>query len=127
MAGQRNICLMVDDDVDDREIFLLALQTLKPTAQCVFAADGEEAISQLRNTDFKPDEIFLDINMPRMNGIRCLQEIRKMEHLKHVPVFMFSTSSEPVVIEETRRKGATAYIIKPASIEELVGLLRPFI
>ncbi len=59
--------------------------------------------------------------MPLMNGKECLREIRKHSHLRDVPVIIFSTSSEPHEIEETRRLGANDFITKPTAYLELIA------
>ena len=63
------------------------------------------------------------MNMPRMNGLQCLKEIKKIKRLNHVPVFMYSTSADPSVVEENKRLGATDFIVKPSSINDLTKIL----
>jgi len=107
------ICLLVDDDEDDREIFCLALADADPSVKCIQAKDGLEALNLLKDRSFVPDYIFLDLNMPLMNGKECLEEIRKQRHLNEVPVIIFSTSSSEKDILETKNLGASAFIKKP--------------
>ncbi|MEO8147468.1 MAG: response regulator [Bacteroidia bacterium] len=116
--------LLIDDDTDDHEIFNIALLDADESARCIFASDGLHALEKI-NTDqtFIPDFIFLDVNMPRMNGQQCLREIKKIERLKDVPVFMYSTTSDPAIIAENIKSGATDFIIKPADITVLTGIL----
>lgn len=117
------ICFMVEDDLDDQEIFAIALQESNQKIQCVFANDGIEALRKLEDGSFLPDYIFLDLNMPRMNGTQCLTEIRKIRRLHHIPVIIYSTSSNKASIREAERLGATDYFIKPSSISELTQKL----
>ena len=112
-------CLLVDDDEDDREIFCLALNQVDPAIDCLTAADGLEALSILKEKAFVPDYIFLDLNMPRMDGKECLREIRKQKDLAHIPVIMFSTSSADKEKEETKRLGASSFIVKPSLVSIL--------
>src|ERR1700739_3500683 len=85
---------LIDDDADDREIFSLALGKADQKVKCVVARDGEEALDILKgNKEFTPDSIFLDLNMPRMDGRECLVEIRKIERLKNIPICIYTTSS----------------------------------
>jgi CheY-like chemotaxis protein len=116
-------CFLVDDDTDDQEIFALAIRETGYNVTCGFAKDGVEAIEKLSSIDPVPHFIFLDLNMPRMNGIQCLKELRKMEVLASVPVIIYSTSSDQRDINETKRLGATDYLIKPSSIRDLTGKL----
>jgi CheY-like chemotaxis protein len=112
-------CLLVDDDEDDREIFCLALQHVAPSINCITASDGLEALSILKDRSFVPDYIFLDLNMPRMDGKECLKEIRRHGHLTHVPVIIFSTSSTDRDREETKNLGASSFITKPPLVSTL--------
>lgn len=116
-------CLLVDDDDDDQEIFNLALEDANPTMNCITAKDGIEALSILKANSFTPDYIFLDLNMPLMDGKECLREIRKMQHLNHVPVIIFSTSSAQRDMMETKQLGATSFITKPPLISLLATKL----
>ena len=82
-----------------------------------------EAMDKL-NQDFKPDFIFLDLNMPRMNGRQCLTELKKQPGLCNIPVVIYTTSSENRDREETLALGAAAFITKPSGIEELIQSLQ---
>ena len=112
-------CLLVDDDEDDREVFCLALNQVDPSVTCITACDGLEALLILEEESIVPDYIFLDLNMPRMDGKECLREIRKQKHLAHVPVIIFSTSSADKEKAETKRLGATSFIVKPPRLSTL--------
>ena len=115
---------LVDDDPDDQDILLMAINRIDSKFQCSLAKDGVEAIEKLSNDDFSPACIFLDLNMPRMNGRECLAEIKKMQRFKETPVFIYSTSSNPTFIKETKELGAAEYIVKPPSIAILAELLQ---
>jgi CheY-like chemotaxis protein len=117
-------CLLIDDDSDDYEIFCIALGQVAPSVVCVYAEDGICALQKL-NTDhsFHPHLIFIDINMPRMNGIQCLSEIKKIERLQNVPVYMYSTSANRSIAEKCRQLGAADYMVKSASIGEIEATL----
>lgn len=115
--------LLIDDDADDREIFQLALSEAAPTYTCVTTKSGIEALDRLIDGDLKPDCIFLDLNMPRMNGTQCLEGIKKESHLSTIPVVIYSTSSERRDRENTLALGASAFITKPSDISELIAAL----
>jgi CheY-like chemotaxis protein len=123
MNSGRTIFL-VDDDPDDQEIFALALDEIDSTATFVSAKNGLEAMIKLKEPTFRPDFIFLDLNMPRMNGIQCLVEIKKDTQLSAIPVVIYTTSSESRHKEETLALGATAFMTKPPGIEELIRSLQ---
>ena len=111
---------IADDDPDDVELFTEAVNEFDESIQCYSAMDGEEALKKLRAMlPALPDIIFLDLNMPRINGKQCLVEIKKTEKLNVVPVVIYSTSSIQHDIDETRRLGAVYFLTKPASFGEL--------
>jgi CheY-like chemotaxis protein len=114
--------MLVEDDADDRDIFNLALQGVSTDVQLVTANDGEHAIARFKEDEsFLPHCIFIDLNMPRMNGQECLREIRKIERLKNIPVIMYSTTVNPSYVAEALRHGATDFIVKPVTIEALTS------
>lgn len=125
--GDGKTCFLIDDDVDDQEIFTLVLKSVYPSMKCIVANDGIEAIVKLTAEEtFNPDYIFLDLNMPRMDGKECLQEIKKIDRLKGTPVIIYSTSSEQNDIQGTRALGASGYLEKQSSVAELKTRLAHF-
>jgi CheY-like chemotaxis protein len=114
---------LIDDDTDDQVIFALALGEVAPSFHCVTAKDGIEALEKLRNGEVKPDCIFLDLNMPRMNGKQCLKEIKKESNLSAIPVVIYTTSSQSRDKEQMLEMGASAFVTKPSMIQELVASL----
>lgn len=117
------VVLIVDDDTDDQDFFIEAVSELDNGIKCVTAKNGLEALSMLQEKNEVPDYIFLDINMPCMNGKECLGEIRKIERLNRTPVVMLTTSQQPKDIDETRSLGATFFLSKPNSYNELKSSL----
>src|SRR5688500_5799299 len=119
---------LIDDDFDDQEFFLLALKKLNETNDCVFALDGDAAVHIIQSDEnFKPDYFFIDYNMPRMNGLECLAEIKKVERFRNTPVYMYSTTAHPVTMEESKKLGATGFIVKPSALQVLVEILKVII
>ncbi len=107
-------CLIIDDDQDDQEIFLMCLGQINKNINCLAMKDGVEAISMLTsNSEYIPHYIFIDVNMPKMNGIDCLRIIKNMKHLKYTKIFMYSTTSENSTLTESKKLGADDFIIKP--------------
>lgn len=118
------ICLLVDDDPDDREIFALALEEVDNACRLVTAKSGGEAIELLKNDQtFRPDFIFLDLNMPLMDGKECLSELKKINHINGVPIIIFSTSSYHKDVEDTKQLGAAYFLTKPSSLKALTDFL----
>jgi CheY-like chemotaxis protein len=117
-------CFLVDDDVDDQEIFMAAVSEVDNSIDCVSVDNCEEAIEKLKATHFKtPDFIFLDLNMPRLNGRQCLAELKKIAHLQNVPVIIYSTSSLKKDMEETAQLGADMFLTKPSKFDDLCHAL----
>jgi CheY-like chemotaxis protein len=72
-----------------------------------------------RNSPSFPDLIFLDLNMPKLNGKQVLREIKSRESLKAIPVIMYSTSFAPRDIEEIGQLGAAFHLLKPSRFDDL--------
>jgi len=112
--------LLADDDHDDCMFFKKALEELDPSAKLEFVNDGDLLMIYLEKPlQELPDVIFLDINMPRKNGIECLSELKKNEKLKNIPVVMFSTSNSWETINSLFKSGAQIYIHKPSDFSQL--------
>ena len=116
---------LIDDDADDREIFSMALQNINPLIRFVISDNCKEALEKFsKDKMFKPDFIFLDLNMPGMNGSQCLAEIKKQKRLKCIPVIIYTTSSVQRDKEETKKLGADYFLIKPTDINKLITILK---
>ena len=109
--------LLIDDDGDELDILRNALERAGIKSVCAWVPDAEQAIQVLQDTI--PDFIFLDLNMPKINGLTCLKEIRKMKRLINIPIILYSTS----INEETRKKasetGASWCIQKKMTVTDL--------
>ncbi len=117
--------LLADDDDDDRYFFAQAIQELSGSIKLSTANDGTELLRLLKDTVVElPDLIFLDLNMPRKNGLECLEELRQNVHLKNIPVIIYSTSSHPRQVEDTYIKGANLFVQKPDSYTGIKKVLQ---
>ena len=110
--GYNKILMVVDDDPDDRFFFTKAVRKYHPSYECREASDGVDALDKLRQEKILPDFIFLDLNMPLMNGKKCLEELKKDGKLKNIPVIVYSTSTYQKDKEETMALGAIHYLVK---------------
>lgn len=111
-------CLLIDDDIDDQEIFLTVMEDIAPGIRCVTAMNGREAMDMLTSGKVLPDLIFLDLNMPLMNGKQFLAARHQVEKCMHIPVIVLSTTADKSSMEETFRLGAKDYITKPHKFSE---------
>lgn len=114
--------LCVDDDPEDVELFQDAVKIIDNECTCVVANNGCEALRTLAT--LKPDYIFLDINMPVMDGKETLRSIRSDRRFNATPVCILSTSTSKPEADLCRILGANRWLVKPNSFEELIASLR---
>lgn len=114
--------LLIDDDEDELKIFTEALNDLNGQFECVLVQSAEAADALLKN--FTPDYIFLDLNLPRIDGLACLAKIRQQVPIKHTPVFIYSNCITHDTHKEASVLGAAGCIQKPDSINSLGALLQ---
>lgn len=117
--NKRISVFLIDDDYDDQKFFHMAAKRIHGAVYCEFADDGLKALKKLSGSKFKPEIIFIDINMPLMNGIECLQEIKKLKRLEGVPLYMYSTSADPQIISSCIALGATGVVKKLPNVQFL--------
>jgi CheY-like chemotaxis protein len=116
------IVLTVDDDAEDIEIFLEAIKEINDSIICITAHNGLEALDYLHSDLEPPDFIFLDINMPKMNGKDCLTEIRKNPAFNNIQIIIYSTTNNIAEIKHYENMGAR-FLKKANSYAELVRAL----
>jgi CheY-like chemotaxis protein len=116
-------CLLIDDDADDQEVFKLAVATLDLAVEVATADGGSHAFEILNRSDL-PDCIFLDLNMPLMNGREFLKKIKNIDRLKEIPVLIYSTSTDAKDKTDMILLGAAQFIIKPNSVNDLTIILK---
>jgi CheY-like chemotaxis protein len=120
MTAPGNISiLLVDDDIDDQEIFLITMQETGTDVACEFACDGLQALEKLGESAFQPHLIFIDINMPKMNGIELLAELKQNPRLRETPIYMYSTSDQKEIVSRCLELGASGFMKKNPDITEL--------
>ncbi|MCF6128748.1 response regulator [Flavobacterium sp. AS60] len=116
--------ILADDDEDDRMLFTDAFEEMKINTKVNTFNDGVELMDYLNNPNaVLPNVLFLDLNMPKKNGIECLNEIKKDDRFNDIAIAIFSTSSSEEHIEETFVLGANIYIKKPSDFTTLKKVL----
>jgi len=115
--------LLVDDDTDDTEIFMEAVNALGK--DIVFRSENNalKALEGLRYSSQLPDLIFLDYNMPMMNGKEFLMQIKSEQLLQDIPVILISSPSEEFAKDLLKRNEIIHYISKPSNYNELITIL----
>jgi len=121
-------CFLIDDDADDRDIFLMALGEIDKQIKFDYAVNGRDGIDKLKSKMNRlPDFIFLDLNMQVMDGRECLTELKKIARVADIPVIIYSTTLNEKVIYDTLRLGAFDHIEKPTQINMLKQYLNRII
>lgn len=114
------IIFYTDDDEDDLNIFSDAVELLTKKIQLQTYNGGDKLLKAILNPPPIPNLVFLDLNMPGKNGFDVLLELRTLESNNAIPVIIFSTSSEPAIIEKCRLLGANYFITKPVLMRDII-------
>lgn len=118
------IILLADDDLDDAEIFADALNDVDPRVKFFHAENGYGVFEQIKTLGNRtPSIIFLDLNMPEMDGWECLSILKRDPVTKDIPVMIYSTSSYHRDKQNALASGASAFITKPSDYESLRKLM----
>jgi CheY-like chemotaxis protein len=116
--------LLAEDDHDDQMIFMESIHDILVPIEVRIVADGQKAVDFFSVTDNPvPDVIFLDVNMPVMNGIECLKRIRQNERFQQIPCVILSTSHHKKDVEECYKHGANLYLLKPRDYNVLTKMI----
>ena len=115
---------LAEDDEDDALFFEDAIFELSVDAHLVVLTDGVELMKQLETTEQLPDIIFLDLNMPRKNGIECLKEIKRNSTLKTIKTVILSTTTDDTEIKKCYSLGADLFISKISNHNEFKLVLK---
>lgn len=120
----RNV-LHIDDDQDDLEIFSTTVEEFKTKINCTSLTCAATALKKIASRELAPEVIFVDLNMPGMNGFEFLSEIKKLPDLE-IPVVVLSTCSQQETIETVKELGADGYLTKPSTMKQFFHMLSPF-
>jgi CheY-like chemotaxis protein len=123
--------LIVEDDPNDVELTLTALEEYKLANEVVVTRDGEEALDYLycrgnfktRSND-NPAVLLLDLKLPKRDGLEVLKQIKSDEKLKMVPVVVLTSSNEEKDVVASYKLGVNAYVVKPVDFHEFVNAVK---
>ena len=110
---------LADDDCDDADFFREALYEICPGCNLSVFCNGEELLDGLMSGIAGPDIIFIDVNMPKMDGITALQAIKNLPLAQSVPIIIYSTSANETHIAKAMEYGASQYLVKPSNFIKL--------
>lgn len=119
--------MMIDDDEDDREIFLAIVAKARPYLSVTVASNGQDALQKLKNAHPLPDLIFLDMNMPLMNGRQFMLAVKRDDRLHSIPVIVLTTSADTRTITDMMELGAKDFFTKPDKYSGWEKMLQGFI
>lgn len=122
-TNKHTTIFIIDDDEDDIHFFIDAVKEVDKSVECIGSNNPLDALNLLKKQDsYRPDYIFLDLNMPRMNGKKCLSELKKIDTLYPIPVFILSTSNTEDV-KELKQLGAAHYFVKPCRFKDMLHMI----
>jgi two-component system, response regulator len=110
--------LLVEDNPNDAELTQRALRKTDIGAQLVIARDGAEALDYLLSDKTKPKVIFLDLKLPKIDGIEVLRRVREDDRTRAIPVVVLTSSQEERDINECYRLGVNSYVVKPVEFDK---------
>jgi CheY-like chemotaxis protein len=123
VVSDEKFIMLIDDDMDDRYLFSRAAQLQDPEIKCVTVEGGQQAFELLNKMPHLPAVIFLDLNMPGMDGWGFLRQLHEIDRFKKLPILIYSTSSHEKDIMEAQTAGAIGYCVKPLAFDGLQSIL----
>jgi CheY-like chemotaxis protein len=124
---ETNRVLLVDDDKDDQKFLKDALNDLFPNMECIAINNGKAALEFIESNPPPPQYIFLDLNMPFVNGFEFLREFKKEYNSSETTIYIYSTSSNGKDKEKAKILGADDYITKFSDFDSLKAKLKNII
>ncbi len=118
--------LLVEDNADDEALALRAFTKQDIKNKVIVARDGEQALDILLDKELHeiPRVIFLDLNLPKINGFEVLEKLRANPRTSLVPVVILSSSSELIDREKSYQLGANSYVQKPVDFQEFLDVVQ---
>lgn len=119
--AERNLILLAEDDEDDQELIKLAFSKVTQEHDFMIVNNGQELLDALSRQSDMPCMIILDLNMPRLDGLQTLNEIKKEPKYTKIPIVIFTTSDNDDNKRNSYSSGAADYVIKPSTMKEFVS------
>ena len=116
--------LYVDDDAEDIELFLEALQNVDRSIRFSYALSANDALKKLNNFLSIPDAIFVDYHLGGMNGYQCVKQIKEREELKDIPVIVLSGNLSSDLVDEFNKLGVYHFLSKKALLSDMEEALK---
>jgi two-component system, response regulator len=116
------VILLVEDNAPEADLALHAIRRAGFAGRIVHVDDGVKALEYLA-ANAPPQVVFLDLRMPRLDGIGVLRRLKADEGLRTIPVVMLTSSDEPAEMQACYRLGANSYVVKPAEFAEYLATL----
>jgi two-component system chemotaxis response regulator CheY len=113
--------MTVDDSASVRQMVKFTLQN--EGFNVVEAVDGKDALEKIKGLE-KLDLLVTDLNMPEMDGIELIREVRKLDLFRFMPILMLTSESQDAKKQEGKQAGATGWIVKPFKPEQLIAVIR---
>ncbi|MGZ3922884.1 MAG: response regulator [Flavisolibacter sp.] len=114
--------ILAEDDIDDQNIFQIALEEIDSDIKTHFVSNGKELLTLLQTN--QPDLLFLDLDMPYKNGLECLIEMNNNPTLENIPVVVFSSTTKPSNIQTAYEMGAHLFFIKPPIYSDYLSSIK---
>ena len=113
---------LIDDDIDEMKLFVEAMKEVIPEFKCTYASSGAQALKMLLY--LRPEVIFIDYNIPPMNGLELAGELKKNKELKDIPLFLYSTHINLNIQQKAHDLGIVECIEKPCTMTGMVQILK---
>jgi two-component system response regulator len=126
MTQRNEAILLAEDDPDDAELAISALEDAKLLNPIVRVHDGEEALRYLFEKPLHPlpSVVLLDLKMPKVNGLEVLKRIRSEARTRNLPVVVLTSSKEDRDIQSAYDLGANSYIVKPVDFDQFLSSVK---
>ncbi|WP_268796679.1 response regulator [Pseudomonas huanghezhanensis] len=122
--------VLVEDNPNDLELTLVALERSQLANEVIVLRDGAEALDYLLKRDAyaernagNPAVLLLDLKLPKIDGLEVLKVIRETEELRSMPVVMLTSSREEPDLQRAYGLGVNAYVVKPVEFKEFVSAI----